>query len=544
VFPAATPDYRDNDVLLSSRWDVKKTSDPASYKVLVSDEGAFFGPGFSYCVYVLKRTQQIDDTTLEAAIGKLEAYDACEVRDDACRVRLVSLFSEHVHDLARKLIVTDDGKPAEPSSCQLPARPAQPEWQRKYCALPELADRAASSALNLFGARKQVHDEIAKPTGFDPMSTALDANKDLGSAIVTALVRFGALLPLEQAVARREGVTFVVGAVQLLDDGRIRVADSLKKPDREWILKDVTTKDLAIGEGLTLYDLVAAGRGDLHLDGSARGELTNHELLALVDRVGVAPLAASDQAQLAAVQVRTWALATVIEGAKCPAEPGTALAVTCGIHAWFADSARAAAYNRLEAIAGKLLTLTSSKDNYDRQRAGLTQTTGEVFTLGGPRTLPIHVEMDESAWLFAYVTPVIGYAQIASPDDWFSIPYIGAQVHLFPNPANDPMWSHPRADLKRAFALELGVATKASNFGPDNRYRGVFGLPVPLVAGALHVIPYTSVSFGAALLERRQTVLASEDPQFRLAFYVGLSVQANVPDLLKKQATTTTVDKK
>ena len=543
VFPAASPDYGEHDVLLSSRWDVHKTSDPANYKVLVSEEGAFFGPGFSYCVYVLKRTQQIDDTTLEAAIEKLEAYQVCAGQDDACRDRLVDMFTEHVRDLARKTLVTDDGRP--PPSCPLPAQPTAPEWLQKYCSLKQHAYTAASTALTLFDARKAARDTIGQAAGFNIVGDWLDANSDLGLAIVTALVRFGALLPLEQAKARREQSSFVVGEVQLLDDGRIRVAES-RTPGREkqWILKEVSTKDLLVGEGVTLHDLVAASRGNLHLDDSARGEPTSHDLIELIDRVGVAPLSTADQQQLAAVAKRAWLLSTVVEGPGCSAEPGTLRAVTCGVKAWFAAPARATALKRIANIAAQLQSLAVNKGDYDQQRKALTVTTGEVFTLGGPRTLPIHVEMDESAWLFAYVTPVIGYAQIASPDDWFSIPYIGAQVHWFPNPVNDPMWSHGLTDIKRAIALELGVATKASNFGPDNRYRGVFGLPVPVAAIAVHLIPYTSISAGAAFLERRQTVLATEDPQFRLSFYIGLSVHANVPDLLKKQATAITVDKK
>jgi hypothetical protein len=97
------------------------------------------------------------------------------------------------------------------------------------------------------------------------------------------------------------------------------------------------------------------------------------------------------------------------------------------------------------------------------------------------------------------------------------------------------LWSNGFAsDWSRSFALELGFAPNVSSFGPDKRFAGYSGFPPVFGGVALHIIPYTSLSFGGVLLDRKGSSLAEERPHATLKPYLGLNVQFNIPEYVRE----------
>ena len=47
-------------------------------------------------------------------------------------------------------------------------------------------------------------------------------------------------------------------------------------------------------------------------------------------------------------------------------------------------------------------------------------------------------------------------------------------------------------------------------------------------------MPYTSVTFGGTILDRKNSSLAAEEPHAVFSPYIGLTLQLNVPDLLRE----------
>jgi hypothetical protein len=156
---------------------------------------------------------------------------------------------------------------------------------------------------------------------------------------------------------------------------------------------------------------------------------------------------------------------------------------------------------------------------------------------------PVNIEFNQQQWVFSYVTPVTGAAfTFTGGGDSFPLFYLGAQIHLVPNPVESPLWTQDK-DYLRAFAVELGMSTTSGPFGPDNRYGRWRGLPPVFVGLALHPIAYTSISGGLAMMGRRSTTVVQEKTDAWMSFYLGANVQINIPDLvvaLKGRTSSTT----
>jgi hypothetical protein len=578
LFPSAAPDVRDGNVLVSARWTRPATGDAPAYKVLVPTDETFFGPGYSYCLYVLKQTQKVDDVTILAAIDKVVTeLDRCAARDDvakaanetaatpaiaACRARAQQRFDSAIDKLLDSaLLVVASGARAKPS-CAGGKPPGKKPSDRDsaYCALADAVTVALGLAETVYLKRTALDVALAATTGADLprgwLSTSGD-NADLGRAVVTMLTSQGSLFPfrtqetkpgsaLREITATRsatvEHVTrdgqIAVAYVSILDDDlHIRVASSdAPTAAQTRVLDGVTTDDLAVASGVTLHDLLLLRRGVIH----AAADTTLTELRAAVRKVALRPAwTAGERVYFEAVRDRIGRMFELASG-PTPAtlEEETPAAVRVHIKNWLVRDAVLPASVRM--VADNLKTLVAQKLAFDAATDNLTFVASAQSQLGGPQPIPFHIGFDQKTWLFSYVTPTVGYAQIDSHDGWFSTLYFAAQIHLFPNPVDDPMWRHGVArDLKRSFALELGLGSNLSSFGPDNRYRGVFGLPAPFVAIAVHPLPYTSVSFGEALVERRSSVLSVESPHWAPSFFIGLNVQLNVPDLIRSQKPST-----
>jgi hypothetical protein len=199
----------------------------------------------------------------------------------------------------------------------------------------------------------------------------------------------------------------------------------------------------------------------------------------------------------------------------------------------------------LNLLAARLAALRDEHAAWQKSRSSL-QLVKHTDSNAVSTPLKMRIAFTQKTWVFSYLTPVVGYASFPVDDDSFAVYYVATQLHFWPNPVNDVLWSRGFEDLKRSFALEVGVATKVSTFGPDSRFSGPRGLP-PLFGGvAFHLIPYTSVSGGVALVEERRSTLSEERAKLRWLGYIGLTVQFNIPDLVRQArdgGTTTSVEK-
>jgi hypothetical protein len=148
----------------------------------------------------------------------------------------------------------------------------------------------------------------------------------------------------------------------------------------------------------------------------------------------------------------------------------------------------------------------------------------------------MRVSFTSRTWVFSYVTPIVGYAGVLRPDETFGLFYLGAQIHLDPNPVDDVQWRRgvTAKDLRRSLALELGIAPYRGSVGTDMRYSGPGALPPLFLGAAVHLLPYTSLTVGAAFVDRRHSTLVEEQPHTVVTPYVGLTIQLNVPDLIRQ----------
>lgn len=178
--------------------------------------------------------------------------------------------------------------------------------------------------------------------------------------------------------------------------------------------------------------------------------------------------------------------------------------------------------------------------------ATLQTTVDKTKAIGGsPIAIAMHLSQDQ--WVFSYVTPITGFGFVLRGEDTFALPYFAVQIHAVPNLVDDPQWSHQSRDWARAFALELGVSSTVSAFGPGGRFSGYGGLPPLFIGLAFHLIPYTSFSIGGVVLGRRASTLNEENPSPFLGVYAGVNVQINIPDIvlaLKGRHTLTAADPK
>ncbi|HSN26662.1 MAG TPA: hypothetical protein VLT45_10260 [Kofleriaceae bacterium] len=515
LFPRARG-HRDAAVLVSAPWK-RASADARDYKVFVPRDAEFFAPGYGYCVAIVttERAQAIDDSTLGdmvdtiahkiVACGDKSSCDDDALADHEARAgRLVpKQIAAHVKDAARAELATTT-------------------------ALVEALDHL----------RERWHDKTAVLAPGAGSVWGAVATDPFAGAVATMLARNAALLPQ----VRGKGVALFttdgkleVRTLQLLDDGRsIRVATSAA-PSEARVLT-ATTDTLAVADGITMFDLVQLGQGKLRVE----KEWTT--LSALGDKaaaVGSESWTPDDAAYLASAGEHLRRLANFVDlvttGASCSASPQEGDAVRKLLGQWLVcqhvdAGALEALVEQLDELQGADAAWKAAKDKVlarDRQLVTLTTTSvADARAERAPRT-----------WLFSYVTPVAGYAGILRPDESFGLFYVGAEIHLAPNPVDEIQWKRGSQDLLRAVALELGIAPYGGSFGPEHRYGGLGALPPVFVGVAFHAIPYTSLTVGGAFLERRNSTIPEERTHTTFAPYVGLALQLNLPDLIYQAVT-------
>lgn len=531
VFPRADGE-RDAEVLVTAAW--QRSGDGArQYRVFVPHDSDFFSPGYGFCLAVVttERQQWLDDTTLT------ERVDAIARRIVACGDK-TSCDDEALADHEAHMLKELEAERV-PDAKRLAAR-------MRDAARYELA---TSSGLveALDHVRERWHDKTAVLTATATSVWAPTATDPFAQAIATMLARSGALLPQVRgktvALYTTDG-KMEVRALQVLEDGRsIRVAASTAPSGETARVLTATTDTLAVTDQITLYDLIELGQGRVRVD---KDWTTLSALGDGAAELGSERWTAEDDVYLAAATAQLRRLANFVDlvttGVSCNTKgfasteaEQTTDAVRRHLGEWLVcqhvDS------GALEALTEQLDELATAQAAWKGARDKLLAHDKQLVTLTTTNVLDTRAEREARTWVFSYVTPMLGYAGVLRPDESFGLFYFGVQIHLAPNPVDDPQWKHGTRDLPRALALELGVAPYSGSFGPEHRYGGVGALPPIFIGLAFHAIPYTSLTFGGSLLERRNSTIPEERTHTTFAPYVGFSIQANLPDLIYQAVT-------
>jgi hypothetical protein len=543
LFPRAEQDVRDGEVLVSAAW--QRTTDAArQYKLLVPHDADFFAAGYSYCMFVVEteRAQGVDDTTLAEMIDRVAREIVACGDKSSCDDDVLAEYETRV---ARELASARSLISASPNTAKIVAG-----------TLKEAARSELSSATGIIEARDHMQDrwsaELRVMTPMAQVVWADTATDPFAHALATMLARSAALLP--QVRPGKRGTTVAlytndgrmqVNALQILEDGRsIRVAASKAPAGDQARVLTATTDTLAVADGLVLFDLLELGRGRIRID---KDWVSLAELGERLSGLGLDTWTPDDVAYLAAATSQMHKLADFVDnttsGASCPQRAldsseaeQTSDAVRHHLGEWLV--CQHADAGLLEELAEQLDELVHEDQAWKANRDKLIVRSKRTVTLTTTAPVATRVGFEARTWAFSYVTPMVGYAGIIRPDDSFGMFYLGAQIHVAPNPIDDVLWHDgvTAKDLRRAFALELAVAPTTSSFGPDHRYTGLGGLPPIFLGLAVHVLPYTSITFGGTILDRKDSSLPQEQPHAIFTPYVGFTLQLNLPDLLRQAA--------
>jgi hypothetical protein len=168
----------------------------------------------------------------------------------------------------------------------------------------------------------------------------------------------------------------------------------------------------------------------------------------------------------------------------------------------------------------------------DAQKTFLAKAKGKVSVVTQATSLTL--EMTQKTFFTTYLTPFVGYASYLTTSKSFAEPYGGIEVYAYPNPIDEPMWTNGSSDFRRFFSVELGITTQPTGFGPGNRYAPINGGIPPFFIGlGIQPLPYVTGSLGCAFLGVRSNEVPQAATEMIEALYGGISVQGNVPDLVR-----------
>ncbi len=534
LFPRAELGVRDAAVLVSAPWRRAGASDP-QYRVMIPGDTGFFATGYRFCTFVVTTDHQqiVDDPLLGDLIDTLgKKLVDCGDKTSCANDALDDYEARLARILTRARGPTNGGK-------LLAAR------------LKEVARVELGAATGIIEARDRFDDKWrpSSQTLMPPQANQpawLDIATDpFAFAVTSLLARSAALVP---QVRPNGAVTLVtndgklaVGALQILDDGlSIRVAASRAPGDKTRVLT-ATTDTLVIADGLQLSDLVELGHGRIRVD---RTFITLDALAARVAALGLEEWTAEDAAFLGGALAQLRRLdqyaESVAQTAQCRTGPIgndeaelTPASTDRHLGEWLA--CRKLDLKALDGLVELLDDLVKEDVAWKAARDKLQARARRVVTVTTTAPLPLRISFETSTWVFSYLTPVVGAVGVLRTDESFGLGFVGVELHLDPNPVHEVQWGHgvTAHDLRRAIALEVGLAPTGDGFGPDGRFGGPGKLPPLFFGVALHVIPYTSLSFGAALLDRKRSTLAEEDAHIIASPYVGFSIQLNLPDLVR-----------
>jgi len=539
VFANSTGAARKSDVLVSAAWQ-RSSPEQREFTVLVPHDRRFFSAGYGYGLVMATtgHAREVDDGTLTSLVDALAAKIVACGDKSSCDTEALA---EYETIISRALANTESFKRTPD---QLGAIASM---------LHDAARVELGNATGIVEVLGHMSDRFYDKTNVMPPQASVVwadvASDPFAQAVANLLTHTGALLP---QVQKPQGVALFtpdgklqVKALQLLDDGRtIRVAASKAPTGTQARVLTATTDTLQISERLTLYDLIQLGNRRIRV---GKDWIGLKELGDGIAQLGLEQWMAEDSTFLVDAQAQLKRLSDFVDlstsGVTCTPKVYAASeaeqtndAIRRQLGDWLAcQKADAAA---IETMREQVASLIKEDEDWKAAKAKLVSKSRRIVTLTSTAPTPMRVSFASRTWVFSYVTPMIGYAGVLRPDETFGLFYLGAQIHLDPNPIDDVQWKHglTTKDLRRAVALEIGIAPYRTSFGPDMRYEGPGELPPLFVGAAVHVLPYTSVTFGGTIIERRNSTLSQEEPHTIIAPYLGLTLQLNLPDLVRTAA--------
>lgn len=574
---------RDAQVKVSSAW--AKEGDTTTFKVLVQHDADFFQPGYRYCIATyLSTSKETEDQTIGDALKAAADPTICRTQADAAE----NQCKTNGGDVA----TCRDKRAAEATSCKSQQLKSV---EVEIAKLPaDQQDRARTDVANAYGAAVHVATApssveaivkhwdgavTARPPRPYHLAVKISrkgkpdlADDDLGRSTVALLVLHGRAIPhidpdnLGTVRTMLTDGSMEIRGVRFLADGSIVAFHDPSAKDAKPL--NVKTKDLSIpGTGLTLADVLEFSSGALPFDKEWLPPSVFESRLADTLQGTRQELKPSD-AQLGQLRRVAERLAQVAEGIRALNRSSTAVApagtpeavrrdlgrwlarsiqVPCApaqLVKWQLDAARCPAggsdwpgYADARSPLVELSdALTRWADEYPRwlQLRPVVVTRGVKVTQQAA-ALSIKLDVELETWFWSYVSPVVGYSMSFDSRDRFAVRYYGLQVHHKPNPLHESIFTAGTA----GFALELALAPTTGTFDDDERFRGLFGIGAVHVGGVVHLVPYTSLSVGGIFMEKRSSTVAEEKFHRFGGLYVGLSVNLNIPAMVKGKFATT-----
>jgi hypothetical protein len=551
VYPKATA-LQNNKMLATARWDRKDARGDQEVKLLVPGDASFFVAGYRYCLFLETSKQEVTTSENEIAdeIGRLvKDLDACTGAAKAgCETDQIAKYEQRLEKAASGALGArrgDDTRAREDKakafrSAARAAASAALDFHRAVARLGALGDptRPPLFAINTIPAgdvNVAISAAVAQPQDrIDHLSHA--------AALLLAWNPGKAGILLVPHSGKRS--RFVLGGLDLAKlaiagNGKTIELQLVQRGGVKLVESDVTADQLEIRPGVTLADVVLVMNDQVVVDARkytlpqlAKAALDGADL----DKSSAGPstLVKSAHDKLAALADAVAAFETAADSAAHDKEAldDTPNAILVHLGAVLDPARRRSA--RLTEWAQTFGKLRDAQSGWVGSRDQLKVTTEGLVAYEAAAPIATQIEFRDSTWVFSYVTPVLGYAQIRTEGN-FALFYLAAQLHFVPNPGNDVLWSQGLSrDLGRAFALELGFSPNLTTFGPDRRFSGYSGFPPAYIGAAVHVIPYTSFSIGGVVLDRKRSTLSDEQPGATMKWYFGVNMQFNLPEYVRE----------
>ncbi|TMQ11217.1 MAG: hypothetical protein E6J91_23940 [Deltaproteobacteria bacterium] len=571
----------------SSDWPVLASATMApdartgDFKVLVQHDDEFFSAGHAFCVMVLKNrvASQVHEP-LAKAVQKVGDDLVLQCAASAGCLPEETRIDGALQNVAELQNIKDDSiraaLHAAAKNALNPAYKMSQGAQRAGALLDQWFARG-----NLPGATNVVTLPLRLVVDVANANHPLTGGDALAHAMVALLARHQRLYLRFRAdgwpVAYASGNNEVANYLVLVAGDKIQIASDPTGKDARTL--DGTTADLMIPDtGASLRDLLALAGGRLPLGREYLAPIDYHTRLG-ASFAANSPALAAARDSIAALAQAIRHIHAVHDGKPRPIEAGTG-AILWDLGEWLESDVEIACREGQRAAwklpkdpqVGNTVTLgckpqpgaakgwatyvNDDDDPVDQLARAIDDfltyqplwlarrgelATHKVVTVPFTIMFSTTIQMTRDVWVFSYVSPVIGYAAAAPTRngrrEGVTLPYAAVQLHVKPNPSHLPTGG---IDM---FALELGAAPGIGDFGPDARYRGAWGIAPLFLGAAIHLIPYTGVSAGALFVQSRSSTLTQERPSTHAILYVGLTVDINVPDLVRQasgKSTTTT----
>lgn len=201
--------------------------------------------------------------------------------------------------------------------------------------------------------------------------------------------------------------------------------------------------------------------------------------------------------------------------------------------------------NPLVALAASLDDLATASQAWRDSAGAATRMALRDSTIVTLASVPVQLDMTLDRFTSTYLTEVTGLAFLPGQADTATT-IVGLQLFLYPNEVDEPMWVNGALDVRRIFGLQLAVRPNGQAYGPSARYGALAGSAIPpiFLGPVVQLIPYTTISAGAAFFGYRRTPLAAERVRTRTSLYISATAQLNVAAIIRRlasgQATATT----